>query len=163
MSSCYSGMFKKEVKSTRSGADFIFYNYSRLREEAGGCRLDIFGEISFGGNSFFFLVGEGGGCLNSQRHCGFLSREHTGFLGNREVQPPEFCWETKAWPGMLPTMICSQGLTVPPAQAVSWVGEVQKCQLCKIVRPGPCLSPRHWCKQLLILRSPLSRALWLSR
>lgn len=34
MSLCYTGMFKKEVKSTKSGADFIFYNFSRLREEA---------------------------------------------------------------------------------------------------------------------------------
>jgi len=64
MSSCYSGMFKKEVKSTRSGVDFIFYNFSRLKEEAGCCRLDSFGKISFFFFFFFFffLVGEGGGC-----------------------------------------------------------------------------------------------------
>ena len=160
MSSCYSGMFKKEVKSTRSGADFIFSNFSRLRQEAGCCRLNSFGGISFGGNSFVWW---GGGRLNSQRRCGFLSREHIGFLGNREVQPPKFCRETKAWPGMLPTIIHSQGLTIPLAQAVCWVGEVQKCRLCKNVGTDLRLSPLHLCKQLFNPRSPLSRALWPSR
>lgn len=53
MALCYSGMFKKEVKSTRSGADFIFYHFSRLEEEVGCCRLNSFWGISFGGNLFW--------------------------------------------------------------------------------------------------------------
>lgn len=89
---------------------------------------------------FFFWWGREEG-VDSQRRCGFLSREHTGFPDNREVQPPKFCWETKAWLGMLPTIIHSQAVTIPLSQAVCWVGEVQKCQLCKNVGTGPRLSP----------------------
>ena len=118
MSLCYSGTFKKEVKSTRSGADFIFYNFSRLREEAQCCRLDSFGGITFGGNSFWGRKG----CLTAKT-LWFLSWEHFGFPGNREVQPPKFCLKTKAWPGMLPTITHGQGFTILLAQAVSWWGE----------------------------------------
>lgn len=50
MSLCYSGMFVKEVKNTRSGADSIFYHFHRLKEETGGCLLDDFRGIRFGGN-----------------------------------------------------------------------------------------------------------------
>lgn len=84
MSSCYSGMFKKEVKSTRSGqiSFSIILAGSGRRQDAADST--VLGESVLGGNSFFFWWGREGVHLNSQRHCGFLSREHTGFPGNEK-------------------------------------------------------------------------------
>lgn len=42
---------------------------------------------------------------------------------------------------MLPAIIHGRGLSILPAWAVSWVGEVQKCRRCKNVGTSPRLSP----------------------
>ena len=83
MSSCYSGMFKKQVKSTRSGqiSFSIILAGSGRRQDAADST--VLGESVLEGTHFFWW-GREGGCLNSQRRCGFLSREHTGFPGNKK-------------------------------------------------------------------------------
>lgn len=86
----------------------------------------------FQGNQFWreLIFGEGreGGVLTA---CGFLSREHTGFPGNREVQPTKFCQETKAWSGMFPAIIYGQGLTILlKGQLVGRVAKKSALQRC---------------------------------
>lgn len=156
MSLCYSGMFKKEVKSTRSGADFIFYHFSRFREEAGCCRLDSFGGISFGGNSFLGGGGEGGVLTAKALWFPF---QGTHWFPWQQRSPA-----SKVLPG-------DQGLArdAPnnyprprPHRAARLgreLGGGGSGERCKYwAQCGPLRFPLHVCKQLLILRSLHPRA-----
>lgn len=66
MSSCYSGMFKKEVKSTRSGqiSFSIILACSGRRQDAADST--VLGESVLGGNSFFFGGGGRGYILTAK-------------------------------------------------------------------------------------------------
>lgn len=149
----------KRGEKHKVGADFIFYNFSRLREEARCCRLNSFGGISLGGNSFFGGGGRGENLTASA--LGAFSREHTGFPGNEKPGLQSSAERPRLGLGC-PDYYPRPRSHHPTLPGRSWVGEVQKCQLCKMWAPVPTSPPPHSCKQLLIPGSLLSRALWLS-